>query len=141
MGKVMAKVRLSNVLDEGNARQGLIPNHAVRGLEIEALVDTGATMLALPEDVVALLGLTETERRKVKLADGSVREVGQVSDLRVEILGRRMTSDALVMPAGSPPLIGQVQLEVLDLVVDAKSRDVMVNPASPDMPTLDLMAS
>jgi hypothetical protein len=52
-----------------------------------------------------------------------------------------MTSDALVMPAGSPPLIGQVQLEVLDLVVDAKSRDVMVNPASPDMPTLDLMAS
>jgi len=51
-----------------------------------------------------------------------------------------MTCDALVMPTGTTPLIGQLQLEALDLIVDSKSRDVMVNPASPDMPMLDLLA-
>jgi hypothetical protein len=37
-------------------------------------------------------------------------------------------------------LIGQIPLEELDLVVDPKSRELSVNPASPDMPLLDLMA-
>ncbi|HEY3235008.1 MAG TPA: hypothetical protein VGJ84_09830, partial [Polyangiaceae bacterium] len=57
----------------------------------------------------------------------------------LEILTRGMTCDALVMPAGSTPLIGQLQLEALDLIVDSKSRDLTVNPASPDIPRLDLL--
>jgi clan AA aspartic protease len=140
MGKVMAKITLSNAVDRGNALNGDIPMEAVRRVEVEALVDTGATMLAIPEDLVQRLGLREVERRRVKMADGSVREVGRVDSIRFEVLGRDMTCDALVMPAGTTPLIGQVQLESLDLIVDAKSRDVMVNPASPDMPMLDLLA-
>jgi len=43
------------------------------------------------------------------------------------------------MPARSTPLIGQIQLEALDLLVDAKSRQATVNPASPDVPLLDLL--
>jgi hypothetical protein len=40
------------------------------------------------------------------------------------------------------PLIGQIPLEALDLIVDPKSRDLAVNPASPDTPLLDcLLAS
>jgi hypothetical protein len=50
-----------------------------------------------------------------------------------------MTTDALVLPTGSTPVIGQIPLEELDLVVDPKSRELTVNPASPDTPTLDLM--
>jgi hypothetical protein len=50
-----------------------------------------------------------------------------------------MTADALVLPAGATPLIGQLQLEALDLIVDPKSRELRVNPESPDMPLLDLM--
>jgi hypothetical protein len=41
--------------------------------------------------------------------------------------------------AGSTPLIGQIQLEWLDLVVDPKSRDVIANPAHPDGPVLELL--
>jgi hypothetical protein len=52
-----------------------------------------------------------------------------------------MTCDALVMPVGATPLIGQIQLEALDLVVDAKSREAKVNPASPDIPLLDLLSA
>jgi len=139
MGKVMTRLKLTNSADLAFARAGSLRQDQVRTLELEALVDTGATMLALPADVVATLGLVEAERRKVKLADGSVHEMSRVSDLRIEILGRDMTCDALVTPAGSTPLIGQLQLEALDLIVDPKSREARVNPASPDFPLLDLL--
>jgi hypothetical protein len=43
------------------------------------------------------------------------------------------------MPPGSTPLIGQIPLEGLDLVVNPKSRELTVNPASPDVPRLDLL--
>jgi hypothetical protein len=37
-------------------------------------------------------------------------------------------------------LIGQIPLEELDLIVDPKSRSLKVNPASPDVPLLDLLS-
>ncbi len=141
MGKVMTRIRLTNSLDAGNARNGALPLNRVRTLELDALMDTGATLLALPEEVVDTLGLPQLDWRKVRLADGSVKELALVGNLQVEILGRTMTCDALVMPVGSTPLIGQIQLEALDLVVDAKSREAKVNPASPDIPLLDLLSA
>jgi hypothetical protein len=67
-----------------------------------------------------------------------VRELPVVTDLRVEILGRDMACDAVVTPAGSTPLIGQIPLEALDLIVNPASREVMTNPAHPDGPVLEL---
>jgi clan AA aspartic protease len=121
------------------AHNGILNPDRVRSMELDALVDTGATLLALPEEAVDKLGLRQLDWRKVRLADGNVREIALVGDLQLEILGRTMTCDALVMPAGSMALIGQIQLEALDLIVDAKSREARVNPASPDMPLLDLL--
>jgi clan AA aspartic protease len=135
----MNRIKLYNIVDLANARSGLLRADQVRSLEVEAFVDTGATMLALPQDVASVLGLPQVDRRNVRLADGSVREVDMVGDLRVEILGRSMACDALVLPVGATTLIGQMQLEALDLIVDAKSRSVAVNPASPDTPLLDLL--
>jgi hypothetical protein len=43
--------------------------------------------------------------------------------------------------SGTTPLIGQIPLEALDLVVDPRTRDVAVNPASPDMPMMDMLAA
>ncbi len=135
----MAKIRLVNAWDRGSADRGLIDESQVRAIEIEALVDTGATTLALPAEVVERLELTELRRRNVRLADGSIREVPYVGNLWIEILGRGMSCDALVLPRGATALIGQIPLEGLDLIVDPKSRDVAVNPASPDMPLYDLL--
>ena len=135
----MTKLTITNGFDTENSARGLLAIDRVRSVEVEALVDTGATTLCLPEDVVKALGLREINRRKVKLADGSIREMSNVTGAFIEILGRGMSCDALVTPAGTTPLIGQIPLEALDLVVDPKSRDVHVNPASPDMPLLDLM--
>ncbi|HEX6767352.1 MAG TPA: clan AA aspartic protease [Polyangiaceae bacterium] len=132
-------MKLVNSGDLRLARDGLLAPESVRRLELEALVDTGATDLVLPADVVAALGLPEIDRREIRLADGSIRVVSKVSELRIEILGRRMGSDAYVMPEGSTPLVGQIQLEDLDLVVDARSRELKVNPESPDIARGDLL--
>ena len=141
MGKVMAKLTLTNNLDEADVQRGRLRPKEVRRLEIEALVDTGATMLVLPADVVKTLGLLPAGTRKIKLADGSTRAVPWVTDVRLEVLGRWDVFSAVVMPEGSAALLGQIPLEALDLVVDPKSREVRVNPASPDAPLLDLLGT
>lgn len=137
----MEKIKLANSFDEENVLRGISPPESVRYLEMEALVDTGATMLMLPADVVAALGLRETGRRKVRYANGEVAEVPWVGGVKLTILGREMIADALVERAGTTPLIGQIPLEELDLHVDPKSRKLHVNPESPEAPLLDLLAA
>src|SRR5688500_8611228 len=139
MGKVMNIIKLTNTTDLDEAARGLIAPDQVRTVSVEALVDSGAIMLALPQDLVDRLGVPVVEMRRAKMADGQVRELACVGSVRFEVLGRQMTCGALVLPAGTTPLIGQLQLEELDLIVDAKNREVRVNPESPDMPTLDLL--
>jgi clan AA aspartic protease len=123
-------------VDLAKAKEGLIPPEQIRSVEVEALVDTGATTLILPADLVEALGVSEFRRVDVRLADGTDRSVPVVGDLRIEILGRDMVCDALVTPKGSTPLIGQIPLERLDLVVNPKSRELMANPLHPDGPLL-----
>jgi len=137
----MQKIKLTNSYDEENVSRGQIPADKVRSTEIEALVDTGATMMVLPADAVAALGLLPAGYRKVRYADGRVAEVPWVSGIRIAILGRETVINALVEAAGTTPLIGQIPLEELDLLVDPKSRELRVNPASPDAPLLDLMSA
>jgi clan AA aspartic protease len=136
----MTRIELINLVDEHKAAEGLIPPDRVRRLSVVGLVDTGAVRLALPADVVSAPGLVETERRQFRLADGTLRELSVAGGLRIEILDRQLHCDAVVRPAGSIPLIGQIPLEGMDLVVDPKSGDVMANPAHPDFPVFDLLS-
>jgi clan AA aspartic protease len=140
VGKVMAKIKLTNLVDNANARRGLLEPSQIRTLEMEGLVDTGATTLVIPVEVAEALGLPEVGRRSVRLADGSVHDFPQVSELHIEILGRGMACDAIAMPTKTL-LIGQIPLEGLDLVIDPKSRDVTVNPESPDVPMFDALSA
>ena len=72
------------------------------------------------------------------MADGRAVELPIVGMLSVEVLGRRVTGEAIVVPAGSRALLGAVQLEMMDLVVVAGSGEVITNPAHPDGPVLPL---
>ena len=139
MGRVVTKLKIWNKTDLDNAREGSIPESEVRQVEIEALVDTGASQLVLPEDVVRALGVPHEGTRPARDARGLIVDVPWVGGLFIEIMGRTMTCDALVIPVGATPLIGQIPLEGCDLVVDPKSQEVRPNPAHPDMPIFDLM--
>ena len=141
MGKVMEKIRLTNDYDLVRVADGKLSASEVRTEEIDALVDTGATMLMLPADVVERLGVPIRGHRKVRYADARVEDVPLVAMIKIEIQGREAYVSALVGPAGSTPLIGQIPLEEMDFVVDPKSRELRPNPASPDAPVLDLLGA
>src|SRR3954449_1017320 len=140
MGKVMTKLTLWNNTDLDLVSRGMMKPEDVRTETVDALVDTGATPLVLPLDLCRRLGLSTLKPATVRLADGKVQEIPHAGRIRLSILGREMECDALVVPPGTRALIGQVQLEVLDLIVDARSQEVRANPVHPDAPTIDLLA-
>jgi hypothetical protein len=87
----------------------------------------GAFPMALPEEAVQRLGLTHHGRRRVRFADGRSGEVPWAANVMIEIHGREMSTDAVVLPSGSKSLIGQLQLEGLDLVVHARTGEAVPN--------------
>ena len=135
----MEKVKLTNDYQLTQAEAGTLDASKVRTVEIEALVDTGATMMMLPADVVAQLGVPVKGHRKVRYADSRIEEVPWVAGIRIDVRGRNAVISALVGAAGSTPLLGQIPLEEMDFVVVPKSRELRPNPASPDAPLLDLL--
>jgi clan AA aspartic protease len=139
MGKVMETIKLTNDYDLTSAEAGALDPSKVRTAEIEALIDTGATMLKLPADVVERLGVPARGTRRVRYADSRIEEIPRVVGIKIEIRGRDAVVSALVGPVGSTPLVGQIPLEEMDFVVDPKSRELRPNPASPDAPLLDLL--
>ena len=135
----MEKIKLTNDYEMTQAEAGTLDASKVRTAEIEALVDTGATMMMLPADVVAQLGVPVKGHRKVRYADSRIEEVPWVAGIRIDVRGRNAVISALVGAVGSTPLLGQIPLEEMDFIVDPKSRELRPNPASPDAPLLDLL--
>lgn len=108
-------------------------------LETEALVDTGATLLALPANFIKRLSLRKMRAVPVRYANNQIESRDLYAAVTLEILGRSATFDVLELPEGSQSLIGQIPLEALDLVVNPKSGKLSPNPLSPDAPMMDLI--
>ena len=136
MGEVKVRVRLTNAVDEGMARRGLIPTDQVRVYETDALVDTGAVSPVLPSYVAQKLGLQILRQTNAELGDSSIVTVGVTEAVGIEIMGRQTTLEALM--TGNEVLIGQTVLETTDLHVDCLHQRLSPNPAHPDQPVLKL---
>jgi clan AA aspartic protease len=104
-------------------------------MDVRALVDSGSVFLTVPEHVAIQLGfdLQETSKREVVLADGSRRNVPMIGPLRVRFADRYCDLSALVL--GDEPLFGAVPMEMMDLVLHPAKQTLMINPASPYVPT------
>ena len=138
MGEVRASVLLENAEDIGVARRGMLDPTAVRRVNADMLVDTGAVVVLLPQDMVEALGVVTLDKRVVTLADDRKVEMPSAGPLRLTIFRRSMTTDCLVGPPRCEPLLGQVVLESLDLIVDSARRELTVRPESPFLPTVKL---
>ena len=126
MEKVIERVRISNIF------------YPDKSVEVDALIDTGATMVVLPQNIVDKLGLRKIGEVKVRYANNKVEMKPVYRAVIIEILGREGTFDVIGEEEGSQPLIGQVVLEVLDLVVDPRTRRLIPNPMSPETPMIDI---
>jgi clan AA aspartic protease len=104
--------------------------HAV---EVDALVDTGAVHLCIPTHVQIQLGLEESAKKEVSLADGNKKFVSYVGPVELRFKNRIGFSGALVL--GNEVLLGAIPMEDMDLVVIPKTRTLDVNPESPNFAT------
>lgn len=110
-----------------------------RGEEIvcEALVDTGASELCLPADVVESLNLVEVGRMRVQIANGGRHFYRLMGMVEVEVQGRSSRVQAVELPRGSRALLGAFPLEGMDWHISPKEGRLIPNPAFPDgEPTL-----
>ncbi len=128
MGRVTTEATIESLRDLWDAERGLVLADQVHRVVVEALVDTGATLLSLPTAVIGQLGLKRVGSRRVTSSVGP-SEAGMYEAVRLTIMGRTCTMDVMEVPDGVPPLIGQIPLEHLDFVVDLRSRSLIGNPA------------
>ena len=138
MGEIVVDIELENVVDRGRAEDGELPEADIRRAAISAVADTGAIMLALPEDVVSRLGLDLESSITATYADGRQGELPVAGPLLVRIGDRSMPANCIVLPQGTDALVGQLIMEGLDLVADCVARTLHPRPESPDRPLMRL---
>jgi clan AA aspartic protease len=122
MGLIKAKLTLNNP-----RKPDLQP------VEVEALAVTGAVHLCIPSHVQIQLGLEESAKKEVTLADGGRKLVPYVGPVELHFKNRVGFAGALVM--GDEVLLGAIPMEDMDLILIPRTRTVDVNPGSPNIAT------
>ena len=138
MGEVRASVVLENGGDVDLAERGILDRASIRRVETEMLVDTGAVVVLLPQDMTEALGLRQIDKRVVVLANDQKVEMAIAGSLLLTAAGRTMSTECLVGPPRCEALLGQVVLESLDLIVDPAKHQLTVRPESPFLPMVKL---
>ena len=128
MGRTTEKVFIENFGDIILANKGYIKQSEIRKLELEALVDTGASYLCLPPKVIAELGLLFASSTPVKTGNGKL-ELRIFDGARITINGRTIQMQVMESKDDTvPALVGYLVLETMDWVVDPKSQKLVGNP-------------
>ena len=119
MGLTNAKIQLRNLR---------VPE--LVAVEIEAFADTGVAHMCIPEHIHIQLQLEEQDAKEVTLADGSRKLVPYVGP--IELLYENRIGFAGALAVGDEPLLGVIPMEDMELVVVPGTRQVIVNPISPN---------
>jgi clan AA aspartic protease len=138
MGEIKVKIGLENFGDRFMYIENKIEEKEIRRYETYAVVDTGAVMLILPQDVVEELGLKILRTVVVTYADERKEERPVAGTVTITIGKRFMNTDCIVGPPASEALIGQVILEELDLIPDCQKQTLAPRPESPIYPSLKM---
>ena len=126
MGLIHASIELRNALD-----------NRLEPYVTEALVDTGALLLCIPEHVATQLKLPVLQEREASTADGKRHVCPYVGPVEVTFKNRSCFVGALVF--GEEVLLGAVPMEDLDLAIFPATKTVDINPESPNLPMAPVM--
>jgi len=138
MGEVKVEVELENAGDRVLARYGHIAEDQVRSARVRVLADSGARMLMLPQELVESLGLLEVRRARVTYADERTEERPIAEAITIRVGNRSTLVQCIVGPRGSEPLLGQIELEAMDLLVDCAGQCLVPRSESPDLPLIPI---
>jgi clan AA aspartic protease len=132
MGQLHVQVTLHNMRELVLARLGHLESAQVHTVVTEALVDTGAMHLVVPDTLAVQLGLLRLRTQAMTMADGRDGVYDQTEAVTIELLGRSFDVSALVM--GHTVLLGAIVLEGLDLAVDPTRQRLIPNLGTWDHP-------
>ena len=121
MGHLFAEISLSNPRKP-----------ELKPVTVNALADTGALMLCIPEHIALQLDLQAESLREVTVADGRSMTVPYVGPIKVTFENRMCYVGALLM--GDEVLLGAVPMEDMDLLLSPSRQAITVNPNSPNIP-------
>ncbi|PHJ68227.1 aspartyl protease [Nostoc linckia z18] len=128
MGKVTTTITITNQIDQILAERGFIPVEQIRSITLhDVLVDTGATRLCLPKNIILDLGLPLQGEVDVKIATG-VHKARIFKMLNLAVEGREGIFNCIELPEGSDALLGLIPLEDLGLESDLVNQKLRVLP-------------
>ena len=136
MGLTYANIELRNADDLAFVRKGMIGEDEVRQITVHAMVDTGSVMLCINDEIKNALGLPYFGTRRSQLANGLVIELEVVGPVVVRYLDRDCSTNAVVLPDDSEPLLGAIPMEEMDLFVHPSRNELL--PMHPEGPILSL---
>ena len=139
IGLVFADIELISGDDLAFFRRGQLQEDDIHRCTVRAMVDGGATMLAIPEFVKKQLDLQKITELEAELADGSAATFEVVGPVEVRFQNRRTSAEALVVPNFKTVLLGAVPMEGMDVLIDPKRERLVVNPESPHVARMMLM--
>ncbi|WP_249093872.1 retroviral-like aspartic protease family protein [Argonema galeatum] len=129
MGKVFTTLTIINRADQILATRGVISLEEIRSVTLKnVLVDTGATTLCLPPEIIAQLGLELLKEVDVSTAVG-ISKAKIFRDATISMCGREGTFECLELPGGRDALLGVIPLEALGLEPDLQKQTLRVLPS------------
>ena len=129
MGKVLATVKIINRIDQALLDRRVISPKELRTVTLKnVLIDTGATTLCLPPEIIAQLGLELLKEVDVSTATG-VSKARIFQDAKISVCGREGTFECLELPGGRDALLGVIPLEALGLEPDLQNQTLRVLPS------------
>jgi hypothetical protein len=134
MGIVYANIELRNNGDIELNRRKYIGEEDIRKVNINILVDSMTMLPSINEEIRQALGLEIIDHRVSQLADGRRIELPVAGSIEVRYEGRFCTTNALVLPDDTEPLLGTIPMEEMDLWINP-SRNLLtaVHPEGPIM--------
>jgi clan AA aspartic protease len=118
MGITYTEITLKNSGDVDKAEDALIKEQDIRQVTVQAMVDTGAGTLVIPETVCKQLGLRIQGLRSATIVGGGKTFCKRTSPVIIYWKDRSTACNALVVPGETNILLGAIPLEDLDLIVN-----------------------
>jgi len=131
MGLIYAEIELISSDDIALFRKGYIKEGEIKKLTVKALVDNGALMLCINENIKNQLNLSKVDEMNAELANGRIEKVDIVGPVDVRFKNRSTTCRAAVFPGDIEVLLGSIPMEDMDVILIPKEKTIDVNPESP----------
>jgi len=131
LGLVYAEIELFNTGDIEMVNRGFLKAEEIRKAKVRALVDSGAYMLCINEQIVNQLGLRFIMKQTAQLANVATEEVAIVGPVEVKFINRSTSCRAMVILGDNEILLGAIPMEDMDVIIDLRDQQLKLPPVRP----------